>query len=448
MIQKQLKTHMKLSNLQIVALGYMLVILLGTLLLLLPISTQAGKTTSVLDALFTAVSASCVTGLVVVDTGTHWTLFGQLVVLLLIQIGGLGFMTISLSFLLLLRKRIGLRHREVMVESINSTQIGGIVRLTRKILLGTAIFEGLGALLLAIRFVPQFGLAQGLYFSVFHAISAFCNAGFDLFGNFASIVAYADDPLVNFTLMGLITVGGLGFLVWEDVWVNRSKLHRLRLQSKIVLSTSILLTLGGALLLLLLERNNLNVTMDTSERILTALFQSCTARTAGFNSVDPAAMTGGSKLLMMLLMFIGGSPGSTAGGIKTTTIVVILMYTLAGVRHERGANLFGRRFDDGALHKAIYVFFVNLLFVIFGSIAICCVQPELGLTDVLFETFSAMGTVGITTGITRELNIVSECVLIFLMYCGRVGSISFAVALLERKATPPVTMPVERITIG
>ena len=325
MIQKQLKTHMKLSNLQIVALGYMLVILLGTLLLLLPISTQAGKDTSVLDALFTAVSASCVTGLVVVDTGTHWTLFGQLVVLLLIQIGGLGFMTISLSFLLLLRKRIGLRHREVMVESINSTQIGGIVRLTRKILLGTAIFEGLGALLLAIRFVSQFGLAQGLYFSVFHAISAFCNAGFDLFGNFASIVAYADDPLVNFTLMGLITVGGLGFLVWEDVWVNRSKLHRLRLQSKIVLSTSILLTLGGALLLLLLERNNLNVTMDTSERILTALFQSCTARTAGFNSVDPAAMTGGSKLLMMLLMFIGGSPGSISGGIKTTTIGLLFL---------------------------------------------------------------------------------------------------------------------------
>ena len=216
------RSRMRLSNLQIVALGYFLVILTGTLLLMLPISTQEGQPpTSVLDALFTAVSASCVTGLVVVDTGTHWTVFGQLVILGLIQIGGLGFMTISLGFLLLMRKRIGLRHREVMVESINSMQLGGIVRLTRKILYGTLLFEGLGALFLAIRFIPQFGWKQGAYFSVFHSISAFCNAGFDLFGNYNSIVAYADDALVNFTLMGLITMGGLGFLVWEDLWQKK-----------------------------------------------------------------------------------------------------------------------------------------------------------------------------------------------------------------------------------
>lgn len=441
------KKRIRLSNLQIVSLGYLCVILLGTLLLLLPFATVEGETTSVLDALFTAVSASCVTGLVVVDTATHWTLFGQLVILLLIQIGGLGFMTISLSFLLLMRKRIGLRYREVMVESINSTQIGGIIRLTRKILIGTLFFEGLGAILLSFRFIPQFGFAQGIYFGIFHAISAFCNAGFDLMGNFASIVEYSADPLINLTLIGLITIGGLGFLVWEDVWIHRKNFHHLRLQSKVVLSTSVILTVCGALFFLLLERNSTSLGTG-GERIWTALFQSCTVRTAGFNSIDPAELTGGSKLLMMLLMFIGGSPGSTAGGIKTTTIVVILMYTLAGIRHERSANIFGRSLEDQALHKAISVFFVNLLLVIFGSLAICCVQTNIPLSDILFEAFSAMGTVGITTGITRDLTAFAQCVLIFLMYCGRVGSITFAIALLERKAPPPVTLPTERLTIG
>lgn len=441
-----IRERVRLSNLQIVALGYFLVISLGTILLMLPISAKTEET-SFLDALFTSVSASCVTGLVVQDTGTYWTLFGQLVILLLIQIGGLGFMTISLGFLLLMRKRIGLRHREVMVESINTDQIGGIVRLTRKILLRTLVIESVGAILLAIRFVPQFGWGKGLYFSVFHAVSAFCNAGFDLFGNYASIMAYADDVLVNATLMGLIMTGGLGFLVWDDVIRNKFRFRRLHLQSKIVLSASILLLFGGAFLLFVLERNQLGADMSSKEQLLTALFQSCTARTAGFNSVDPAAMTGGSKLVMMVLMFIGGSPGSTAGGIKTTTVVIILMYTLAGMRHERGATLFGRRLAETELHKAIYVFFINLLFVLCGSIAICCVQ-NLALTDVLFEAFSAMGTVGITTGITRELEPLSQCIILFLMYCGRVGSISFAVALLERKAAPPVTMPVEHIAIG
>ncbi len=441
------KSRMRFSNLQIVSLGYICVILLGTLLLLLPCATANGQSTNILDALFTAVSASCVTGLVVVDTATHWTLFGQLVILLLIQIGGLGFMTISLSLLLLMRKRIGLRYREVMVESINSTQIGGIIRLTRKILIGTLFFEGLGAMVLSLRFIPQFGVIQGMYFGIFHAVSAFCNAGFDLMGNYASIVAYSADPLVNLTLIGLITIGGLGFLVWEDVWINRKKLHHLRLQSKIVLSSSVILTVCGAMLFLVLERNSASLGTGT-ERIWTAVFQSCTVRTAGFNSIDPAALTGGSKLLMMLLMFIGGSPGSTAGGIKTTTIVVILMYTLAGIRHERSANIFGRSLEEQALHKAISVFFVNLLLVIFGSLAICAVQKDLPLSDIVFEAFSAMGTVGITTGITRELTVFAQCVLIFLMYCGRVGSITFAIALLERKATPPVTLPTERLTIG
>lgn len=439
--------RMKLSNLQIVSLGFFLVILTGTILLCLPISTVEGETTTVLDSLFTAVSATCVTGLVVHDTGTHFTLFGQIVILGLIQIGGLGFMTFSLGFLMLMRRKIGLRHREVMVESINSTQLGGIVRLTKKILVGTVIFESIGAILLSIRFIPEFGLLKGIYFSIFHAISAFCNAGFDLFGGYNSIVGYSDDTLVNLTLMGLITVGGLGFLVWEDIWNKKLSWKKYRLQTKIVLVTSFCLTVGGGLMILFIERHNPIMGTGMKERILTSLFQSCTTRTAGFNSVDPAALSGGSKVLMMLLMFVGGSPGSTAGGIKTTTLIVILMYTLAGVRHGRGANIFGRRLEEEALHKAIFVFFINLTFVLGGVISICCIQ-ELNVTDLFFEAFSAMGTVGITTGITRDLVPLSRCIIIFLMYCGRVGSVSFAVALLERKVSPPVTLPVEKITIG
>lgn len=438
---------MKLSNLQIVALGFFLTILMGTILLCLPIATVDGETTTILDALFTAVSATCVTGLVVYDTGTHWSLFGQIVIIGLIQIGGLGFMTFSLGFLMLMRKKIGLRHREVMVESINSTQLGGIVRLTKKILIGTLLFESIGAVLLSIRFIPEFGLIRGIYFSIFHAISAFCNAGFDLFGGYNSIVAYSDDLLINFTLMGLITIGGLGFLVWEDIWNKKTAWKKYRLQTKIVLSTSFFLTVGGGLLIFFMERHNPIMGTGIQERILTSLFQSCTTRTAGFNSVDPAALSGGSKVVMMLLMFVGGSPGSTAGGIKTTTLVVVIMYTIAGVRHGRGAHIFDRRLSEEALHKAIFVLFINLTFVLSGVIIICCIQ-NLDVTDLFFEVFSAMGTVGITTGITRELVPLSKCVIIFLMYCGRVGSVSFAVALLERKVTPPVTLPIEKITIG
>ena len=446
MPEELIRRKRRLSSFQIITLGFAGVILLGALLLMLPISTTGENVTPFNETLFTATSAVCVTGLVVQDTGCYWSTFGQAVILALIQIGGLGVVTVAASFALLSGRKISLMQRSTMQDAISAPKVGGIVRLTRFILRGTFLIELLGALAVLPVFCRDYGW-RGIWMAVFHSISAFCNAGFDLFGNYNSIVAYADDALVNFTLMGLITMGGLGFLVWEDLWQKKWSFHHLRLQTKIVLSTSFALTVGGGFLLLLLERNNLNVDMSNSERLLTAFFQSCTARTAGFNSVDPGAMTSGSKMLMMLLMFIGGSPGSTAGGIKTTTLMVILMYTLAGVRHARSANIYGRRLEEDALHKAIYVFFVNLIFVILGTIAICSVQ-NLELTDVLFEAFSAMGTVGISTGITRELEVFSRLIIIFLMYCGRVGSISFAVALMERKAAPPVTMPLEKITIG
>ena len=439
----------KLSNVQIIALGFFIMILLGTGLLMLPISSVSPASFG--DALFTATSASCVTGLVQQDTGTYWTTFGQLVIITLIQIGGLGVMTIATLFLLLLRRRMGLRQREVVVEGISYNQLGGFAPFIRRVLLGTLLMEGLGAALLSIRFVPEMGLGRGIYYGVWHSISAFCNAGFDLMGPcsgpYSSFTAYAGDPLVSLTVCALILVGGLGFLVWDDLVRNKLRWRRYRLQTKVVLTVTAALTLGGGALFFLLERENLGAGRPLGEQILSALFDAVTPRTAGFNSTDTAALSPGSLLLTIIFMFIGGSPGSTAGGVKTTTVFVVLLHALSGVRRERSANAFGRSIGDGALKKATSVLYTNLLLALAGAVVICLVQT-LPLTDVLFETFSAIGTAGMTTGITRDLLPLSQAVIIFLMYCGRVGSISFAVALLEKRALPPVTLPQEEITIG
>lgn len=443
------KSGMKFSNLQIVAAGYAAVILAGACLLMLPVSAREGAATP-LQAFFTAVSASCVTGLVLVDTGVYWSLFGQITILFLIQIGGLGFMTISVRLLLLLRRRVRLRYREVMVESINSTQIGGILRLTKEIVAGTLFFELAGAALLAIRFVPEFGWGKGIYYSVFHAVSAFCNAGFDLMGEkaaFSSLTGYRGDLLVNLTVMALIIIGGLGFLVWEDLLRNRLHWRKYRLQTKIVLSVTAALLLGGMAGTLWMERDGVFAGMGAGEQAMAALFQSCTARTAGFNTVDTAALSDGGKLLTMLLMFIGGSPGSTAGGVKTTTLMVLLVYAVSSIRHEQDAHIFGRSLTAEILRKAVTVFMLHILLASTGVLLLLAIQP-LPLTDALFEVFSALGTVGMTTGVTRSLEPASCCVVMFLMYCGRVGSASFAVALLEKKARPPVRFPEERITVG
>ena len=441
----------KLSSVQIIALGFFIIILTGTALLMLPWATRDGGGASFSDALFTATSASCVTGLVMRDTGTYWTLFGQTVIICLIQVGGLGFMTIATLFMLLLRRRLGLREREVMVSSVSYDRLGGLLPFVRSILMGTLLVEGLGAALLSIRFAGDFGPVRGIYYGIWHSISAFCNAGFDLmgahYGEFCSFTAYAADPLGVLTVCGLILVGGLGFLEWEDLVRKGLHWRRYRLQTKVVLVMSLLLAAGGTGLFLLLERNNLGAGLPLGDQILAALFDAVTPRTAGFNSTDTASLSAGSLLLTIIFMFIGGNPGSTAGGIKTTTIFVILLHTFSGVRREQSANAFGRSIGDDALKRATAVLFTNLLLALTGAVVICLVQT-LPLTDVLFETFSAIGTAGMTTGITRSLLPVSQAVIIFLMYCGRVGSISFAVALLEKRALPPVTLPREDITIG
>lgn len=441
----------KFSQTRLIALGYISIIIIGTLLLMLPISSRSGESAGFVPALFTAVSSSCVTGLVVLDTATSWSVFGQAVIIILIQIGGLGFMTIATMFSMLLKRKMGLREREIMVESINTEHIGGITKLTKKIVIGTAIFEGIGAVLFATRFIPEFGVAKGIWYSVFHSISAFCNAGFDLMGikePYSSLVSFSDDAVVILTASMLVITGGIGFLVWDDISKKKLKFRRYQLHTKIVLTVTAILLVVPCILFFIFERNFTNAGLGFGESLLNAVFDSVTARTAGFNSTDTAALAPASKILTVFLMFIGGSPGSTAGGIKTTTLAVIAISTFNGITRRQSKGIFGRRLEKDAIHKASSVVFTNMSLAIFGIIAILTIQPDFVISDVIFECVSAIGTVGMTTGITRDLETASRLIIAFLMFCGRVGSVSFALALMEKKAAPPVKNPREKITIG
>lgn len=444
------KMNLKMSHVQIIALGFFLIIMTGTILLMLPVSTKNGQGAGFLEALFTATSASCVTGLVVQDTSTYWSSFGQAIILTMIQIGGLGFMTIATMFFMLLRRRVLLRGREILTESISVNQVGGIMRLAKKILIGTFLIEGVGALLLMIRLVPLYG-KQGVWMSVFHSVSAFCNGGFDLMGQhtgpYSSLTGFVDDWLVNMVIMALIVIGGVGFVVWDDMLTHKWKIRRYHLHSKIVLFMTGLLIFGGAILFLLIERNATGAGLSFGDQILAALFDSVTARTAGFNTVDTAALSDAGKLLTIALMFIGGSPGSTAGGVKTTTIMVLMLYSFSYMRKNRGTSVFGRSLEEDTLRKASAVFFTNLMLALGVTIVISAIQ-SLPMLDLMFETFSAIGTVGMSTGLTRELNDLSRVLIMFLMYCGRVGSLSFANALAGKRKTAPVRDAVEKITIG
>ena len=446
------KIQDKITYVRIIAVGYMTVILIGTLLLLLPPATRAGESTGILTALFTATSATCVTGLVVVDTATHWTAFGQTVILLMIQIGGLGFMTLGVLLALILRRRISLRTRGILQESMNYMQLGGVIRLVKITFWGTCLFEGCGAVLLAVRFIPVFGIAKGILYGIFHSVSAFCNAGFDLMGGYSgkysSFVEFHGDVLINCVLMALVILGGLGFFVWSDLKKNGCRWKRYMLHTKITLFTTVLLLVAGTILYFLFENDNLLAQMSGKDKFLAALFSSVTARTAGFNTIDTGGLTGASKLLTMLLMFIGGSPGSTAGGIKTVTALVLVAYVWSNLRESKGVNMFQRRLDDDVIRKASNVVVLSMLMAVVSVIFICFIQPYLPVEDVMFEVFSAIGTVGMSTGLTRDLSTASRIVIILLMYCGRIGSMSFALSFTERKKVAPVQFPVEKIMIG
>lgn len=425
----------------VVALGFLIIILTGAVLLTLPISARSGEPTDFLDALFTATSATCVTGLVTVGTATHWSGFGQVVILLLIQIGGLGFMSLASIASFLTHRTITLRERMVMSAGLNLTENAGIVRLTRRVLLGTLAFEGAGAVLLATRFVPRVGLWQGIKMGVFHSVSAFCNAGFDLIGTpdnpFASLTGYADDVLVNLTIMALIVIGGLGFFVWGDIWDKR-RFRRLRLHTKLVLITTAVLLCAGFALTLLFEWHNPQTlgTMPVQEKLLAASFQSVTLRTAGFNTIDQAALTGPSQAVACLLMMIGGSPGSTAGGIKTVTATVLVLSAISALRGRTTVSAFGRTIVSRSIMNAVTMMIVGGTLSLTGACVISYVESA-PFGACLFEAVSAFATVGLSMGLTPTLNAISRLILILLMYLGRVGVLTLGVAVLMRHREPP-----------
>ncbi len=440
----------KINESQVLALGFLLVILLGATLLRLPIASRSRVPIPWIDAIFTASSATCVTGLVVYDTYTQFTLFGQTVILLLIQVGGLGFMTVATMFSMFMGRRIGLMERGIMKESIGTWQVGGIVRMLKHVLIGTAILEGAGAVLLSIRFVPQLGFFAGVYYGVFHSVSAFCNAGFDLmgrFGPYTSLVPYQADALVNIVIMTLIVVGGLGFVVWEDLLTKRFRFSRMSMHAKAVLVFSAGLILGGAALFMFLERDNALAGLPAGTRVLASLFQSVTPRTAGFNTVSMTSLTGGGKLLTMFLMMVGGNPGSTAGGMKTTTVMVLLLSAFSYVRGREDINFMGRRLDPAVTRKAFIIATIYLLTAFLAVMAMVAMQPIL-MENVAFEVVSAISTVGLTTGITPALNPASRIIISMLVYLGRVGGLSVLMAITHQQNGLNTKKPVDKVIVG
>lgn len=440
----RLKRH--LTSFQIMILGFAGVILLGALVLMLPIATVQRVWTPFHEALFTSTSAVCVTGLVVQDTGSYWSAFGQTVILLLIQIGGLGVITGAVTFLMLAGRNITLKERSAMQDAISAPAVGGIVRLTRFILKGTFLVELLGALALLPVFCRDYGL-RGVWMSVFHSVSAFCNAGFDILGRtdslYPSLTAYAADPLVNIVIMLLIIVGGIGFLTWDDVCTHGLHLRRYRMQSKVILSATALLITIPAFLFYLTDFADL----PAGERILASLFQSVTPRTAGYNTVDLTEMTDASQAVTILLMLTGGAPGSTAGGMKVTTLAVLIANAIAAFRRREDLQLFHRRLETSTVRNAAAILLLYLGLTFAGA-AVISTAEELPLGACLYETASAAGTVGLTLGLTPQLGVLSQSILILLMYFGRVGGLTLIYAAFSGHDLTYARYPQEKITVG
>jgi len=434
------------SSFQLIILGFAAVILVGALLLMLPVSSRDRVTTPFGEALFTSTSAACVTGLIVHDTATYWSAFGQAVILVLIQIGGLGVVTVASSLTLIAGKKISLKQRSTMQEAISAPKIGGIVKFTGFVIKATFLIEFIGAVLLMPVFCREFG-AAGIWKSFFHSISAFCNAGFDIMGTegaaYQSLTSYAASPYINAVIMLLIVVGGIGFLTWEDVVKNKFRIKRYRMQSKVVLLTSALLIILPAAFFFFNEYGAL----PTGARVTSALFQSVTTRTAGFNTTDLASFSGVGKVLMIGLMLIGGSPGSTAGGMKTTTFAVLISNVVAVFRRREDTHFFGRRIDRTVVKNAaaIFVMYVTLFI---GGAAVISLAEGLPIGKCLFETASAVGTVGLSLGVTPTLGLASKIVLIILMFLGRVGALTMVYAAISSGDKNLSRYPLENITVG
>lgn len=449
--KKKLRIKKKLSVWRYLALGYFIIIAAGSVLLILPFATKSGQTTNYLNALFTSVSATCVTGLVPYDTGLHWSGFGQAVILALIQLGGLGFTTFVSVLLMMRGKGLGIYERKIAMQTYGEN-FGGAGRLIKRIVLGSLSAELVGACLLCIRFVPDFG-GLGVWYAVFHSVSAFCNAGFDLMGGafgqeFVSLSNYAGDPVICIVIPVLIILGGLGFCVWGDVIDCKFNFKKFRLFTKVVLISSLVLIFGGTALYLLFERNNPEyAAFHFGQKLLCSFFHSATARTAGFSVTDPSSFSDSGYLLTLVLMFIGGSSGSTAGGIKMSTFAVILMGMFAAFGGKRDVNIGNRRLDSALVGQALAIFFSYLSLVILSTLVICAAESA-GFQETLYESVSALGTVGLSMSLTPQLHWFSKIILMLLMYTGRVGVLTLAAALASRKSRVSVRKPEESLFIG
>ena len=445
-MSKDIHKKKHLSSFQLIILGFASVILLGAIILMLPVSSAEGVITPFNQTLFTSTSAVCVTGLAVLDTGSYWSVFGQVVILLLIQIGGLGVVTVAVSVFMLSGRKISLMQRSTMQNAISAHKVGGIVRLTKFILKGTLFIEMAGALALLPVFYHDFG-RKGIWMAVFHSISAFCNAGFDILGTpanpFPSITAYAENPIVNVVIMFLIIAGGIGFLTWEDICINKTHFRKYHMQSKIILVTTALLIVLPAVFFFFSDFTHLSV----GKRLLASAFQAVTPRTAGFNTMDISKMTEVSKAMIIILMLVGGSPSSTAGGMKTTTFAVLILNAFATFRSQENVETFGRRIEWSVIKNASTIAMMYCMLFLCGGIKIS-VYEGLPLSECLYEAASAVGTVGLTLGITPKLHIVSQFILIILMYLGRVGGLTLIYAVLSKKKKGNARLPLEKLTVG
>ena len=442
------KPKRRMTAKKVVGIGFAILILVGAILLSMPFATKTGGI-SFVDALFTSASASCVTGLVVFDTYTQFTVVGQVIILLLIQIGGLGFMMVAILFSMMVGRRIGLRERSLLMESVSALNIGGIVRLTKRALIFTACIESIGAIILAFRFIPLFGMARGIWFSIFHSVSAFCNAGFDLMGvrtPGSSLTYFVNDPIVSITIPVLIILGGMGFFLWNDLIEKKFHFRKFRLHTKIMLSGTLILIVVGTLLFFLLEYNHAFADLPLRGKVLAAFFQSVTPRTAGYNTVRMRDLSSGGSILTIVFMIIGAGSGSTGGGLKVTTSAVLFLHMVSYVKGYAGIDIFGRRVDDEAIKKAA----ANIASYLLVGIAGCMVIATSGFSTIeaAFEAFSALGTVGLSLGITSSLAVIPQLVITFMMYFGRVGSMTVAMAVSEGRVKEHLGNIKENIIVG
>lgn len=445
----------KMDPTQIMVIGFAFLILVGAILLSMPIATQNGESIAFLDALFTSTSAVCVTGLIAVDTSTYWSFFGQLIIIILIQIGGLGFMTVTTLFALIIKKRINLRERLLIQESLNQIDLAGLVKLTRYILLTTILIEGIGALLLSTVFIPQFGLLQGVWYSIFHAISAFCNAGFDLMGvvsgPFSSLTYYVNNFTMTITISILIILGGIGFPVILDMIKNK-KLSKLNLHSKVVLFSTVILIVFGMVFILVLEYNNPKTlgSLGFGGKLLASLFQSVTLRTAGFNTIDLTLMRESSLFVMIILMFIGASPASTGGGVKTTTIATLILTVKSFILEKQDVEVCERRIGESIIKKSLGIFLMGIAVVVIGTLIISITDSDFSLLEVAFEVVSAIATVGLSIGGSPSLSVLGKIFIMIFMFMGRVGSLTIFMALASKgiKKNQTIRYPEGKIIVG